>query len=305
MTSPVCTFRNCYYQSSQNSTSQILLWVVLLFNLLFMLFVLGWIVEILGTPIALLVRLLENISMANLPSLRCLCWFVIVNWIPLPKSLKYYLPIIYCILLELVRSSKKIQWSTNSQKVFKKKKYKITLKNVHQFQYLYCIHYTVIYISIIKQWCKQYINARIKKLVFHFQVLYSTVVSPPPYSHLLGFKWCAKSSCSMELFIFFMEKRQEALKKETFWLDIRGNIFMMTSQAVEQAAQKVVHSLSLKILKTRLDKTLSNLVWPYSSPRLRQSNRTRNLSSFLPFWIILWSDEIIISQIKQIPALSI
>lgn len=170
---------------------------------------------------------------------------------------------------------------------------------------VYCIHYTVIYISIIKQWCKQYINARIKKLVFHFQVLYSTVVSPPPHSHLLGFKWCTKSSCSVELFIFFMEKRQEALKKETFWLDIRGNIFMMTSQAVEQAAQKVVHSLSLKILKTRLDKTLSNLVWPYSSPRLRQSNRTRNLSSFLPFWIILWSDEIILSQIKQIPALSI
>lgn len=57
-------------------------------------------------------------------------------------------------------------------------------------------------------------------------------------------------------FIFLMEKRQQALKKETFWLDVRGNIFTMASQAVEQATQKVLHSLFLKILKTRRNKTL-------------------------------------------------
>lgn len=102
-----------------------------------------------------------------------------------------------------------------------------------------------------------------------------------------------------------MQKRQEALKKETFWLDVRGNTFTTTSQAVEQAAQKVLHSLTLKILKTRLNKTLNNMVWPYSSPCFGQSNRTRNLSSFLPFWIILWSDEITFSQIKRLSALNI
>lgn len=45
-------------------------------------------------------------------------------------------------------------------------------------------------------------------------------------------------------------------KKETFWLDVRENIFTTTRQAGEQAAQEAVHSLSLKILRTRLNKAL-------------------------------------------------
>lgn len=59
VTSHVCAFRNSCHQSSQNSTDQVLIWVILTFfsNLLFVLFFLGWISQIIGIPSFFLVRL--------------------------------------------------------------------------------------------------------------------------------------------------------------------------------------------------------------------------------------------------------
>lgn len=130
--------------------------------------------------------------------------------------------------------------------------------------------------------------------VFHFQVLHSTVVSPPPHRNLLSFKWCMKSSCSMEFFIFSHGEEMTSHKKRDLLTRCKGkHVHSDKSGSGVGCPESRVFSV-LGDLKTRLNKTLSNMLWPDISPHLRQSNRTRKLSSFLPFWMIPRSDEVII-----------
>ena len=71
--------------------------------------------------------------------------------------------------------------------------------------------------------------------------------------------------------------------KQSFRLGIWSNFF--TARAVKQwsrSPREVVQSTSLEVFKTRLDKALSNLVWPSSWPCFEKEVRLENSNSFQP-----------------------
>ena len=62
-----------------------------------------------------------------------------------------------------------------------------------------------------------------------------------------------------------MRDNRHKLKQERFRPDINKNFFIVrTGRHWNRMPREFLQSPSLKVFKTKLDKFLSNLVWPYS-----------------------------------------